>query len=166
MFDTIRSLLRTPRTARPAPKRRPIRCRPVVEGLEDRTVPSATAMPHVIVLPFQPAGGHGAAVHHHHAHHHGHHRHGTSPLARIEADLAARQGPGVTLAGSQGSSSGGSAGSSPAAASDNGNTPVTITGQPNPNVTHGTNHAVLTQRPTTNNQGQGTSTGTGTGSRA
>jgi hypothetical protein len=99
----------------------------------------------------------------HHAHH-AHHHQGNGSLARIEANLADRQGPGVTMAESQGTSSGGGSGSSSAAASDTGNTPVTITGQPDPNVTHGTNHSVMSHRPTTNNQGQGSTTGTTTSS--
>jgi hypothetical protein len=62
MFENLLVGLRPPRAAHTA--RRATRCRPVVEGLDDRTAPAvgvlgSNALPHL----------HRAAAHHHHHHH-------------------------------------------------------------------------------------------------
>jgi hypothetical protein len=154
VFSFLCSLL----SARPAPGRQPVRRRPVVEGLEDRTVPSASGL-----------GSHGLLVHHHHhhavVHHHGHHHLNQAALNGILANLAAAQGPGIYVPPS---STAGASG--PSVQPGPKIPPPTSPGapgspenaSPNLNVTHSETFALAHGRPGTLNGTPPTATG-GTG---
>jgi hypothetical protein len=165
MLDYVQALLRLnsfgpgARNRRPArgPKRN--RLRPVVEGLEDRSVPAVMGFPTAQQVLLGLQGGATAAVHHghHHAHvaapthHHGRHQ-GASPTA-IAAQLAALQAQNyIPLTGGE-NPSGPTSGSTGTATGGTVSTPVTPTPTPTPTpvpitgTTGGTSSAVLPTRP-------------------
>jgi hypothetical protein len=174
VFHYLRSLLcltsfgRAAGAPRPRPTRKPKtnRRRPTVEGLEDRTVPSATAFPTAqqVVASLVPGAAGRTAHHGHHAHHAHHapgaHHHGATPgshdlnalalsLATLQAQVdnlpgaAGNQAPEVT-----GSSATPTAGTTPVAVTP---TPVEVTPTPvsTTPLSPGTGPITVRPRPTT-----------------